>query len=1234
MILSGRLYISYNIDNNKNYNNIKIPRKIDNTKQLKYPYCYKINNNYYPVFICYVEKDLQPLELELSYIIINIKYNTISLYNTLDNTFYVTELLGSYISLYGMFFIGGQKSNIKKSFSDALPEDLNIISRICEYYNNTSSINLFKISLTNKVLDSKYKSFINKVKIETKEPKQINNIYKIKYKDYSHPSLFAYFIKQYLENNNGKNNTCFISIGRSGTGKTALLKTISRLIETELKFYDDQGNENVINVEKTFPKSHSSTRGLTIAFMKQYNSYYLDLPGSEDKTIMNSIKDIIKLIIPDFKKNFTKPDFIISLYSDYFNYHDTSFIYKYIQRVSNIFIISMDNISETIENFMENKYSKSIEELLDPMVWFNTTEYNCFSFINYKSVGCKSLMPVETLRDEVSYTSPLYKINYDIKMPLKIIELFKDPNIKILNIEQNSQLEIYTKLDILHINNDIPHKLFFYSKQCDLSQYFHLEIYYIKNDELLKTNVRDYNLFEENIFYKYIKQTLYNYEEILKRKNVLLLDNFRDSVHFNFILYFYYTQFLYKTSDIIRKIEPSKYIPLESINMDTNTEKYINKFFDSYIKYQTINNTLDNFQDSIILIDGVSNIITDTIRNNRAPPSINFNKLNNKIKHYKIIDIMNSNPFIDYKLDQPSDDLYEKETRELIKDDNSPLENWDNFLNFNNLKNGSSLSKRKFITYIDKNNEIVVETKNDKNKIIGYPIPNIENIYKCSKLILPNENKIVKGFKNNEGTCMYNAFFYLLYNIDFLSKTKNDKLNTMFKFFKDQIEDNKIIDPYISFKPIKFNEALKYVYDKFKFNNQQFDDIIDYENAYRYLASKILINKSGFYTNDNDIINNLVLSSDDLFIFLQNNYFPSFNRYDIKTSIVSKNNIINTFEETQCILGIDAHAVYYDTKYNYVINNNIIEIDQYNYIANEPIIGYIYAYEPIYKSKIFTNRYNNLIDKSYLKDYTSKIKNNYNVIKEYIYYENFFKDILFNKYTESEYSVNLSILKFNDFYALYNSNMYFKYILLFCSISYQLFIGFKRSYNNFKLTVIKNNIINLIKFIKNISNGKKDISIKIINIEALLDESCNFELIKDGIRVNAESVSESFYRVINIFEIHFKLVNMSFVYFNLDNKFEEIYYKKTLIYTNIYGYYYPRYKVDLILKEVLEYYGIDYEMPFKLIIHSIKLKKRFPKLMSNNVNLENISKLLNTNKYKSIQNIFDNINNKQEILII
>jgi hypothetical protein len=109
---------------------------------------------------------------------------------------------------------------------------------------------------------------------------------------------------------------------------------------------------------------------------------------------------------------------------------------------------------------------------------------------------------------------------------------------------------------------------------------------------------------------------------------------------------------------------------------------------------------------------------------------------------------------------------------------------------------------------------------------------------------------------------------------------------------------------------------------------------------------------------------------------------------------------------------------------------------------------------------------------------------------------------------------------------------------------------------------------------------------------------------------------------------------MSFVYFNLDNKFEEIYYKKTLIYTNIYGYYYPRYKVDLILKEVLEYYGIDYEMPFKLIIHSIKLKKRFPKLMSNNVNLENISKLLNTNKYKSIQNIFDNINNKQEILII
>ena len=227
---------------NKNANK-KLNRKKDTSGYYtndKYPYCFKINNQYYPFLLYCSKPSFQPTEIILRYLIIaiddlNKKMTILDLHT---NEYASISMLDNYMSLYGMFFLGysGDISVISKRVIDShsrhdIINNTDMITKLIDYYKKMSTINIFNNAFidNNQNYSHEYKLFIKRHRdIYSKSDYiKLENIYKLNYTDVSHPTIIAYILKTFLEDNP---QTVFISLGMSGTGKTQLLKTLCRLV--------------------------------------------------------------------------------------------------------------------------------------------------------------------------------------------------------------------------------------------------------------------------------------------------------------------------------------------------------------------------------------------------------------------------------------------------------------------------------------------------------------------------------------------------------------------------------------------------------------------------------------------------------------------------------------------------------------------------------------------------------------------------------------------------------------------------------------------------------------------------------------------------------------------------------------------------------------------------------------------------------------------------------------------
>ena len=1097
-----------------------------------YVFTYVIKGKRYPFFILYTKNDLQPLNLELKYLIVGITNSHLYLLDLLTQTIINHPIQNNYISLYGMFFMGGESKQFnkklvsevyiiqeidgriirKKSAFNKIPNATYIennpalFNSLLEYHKQVKLINIFNLALNKKgkpINNTLYDDFKKKVPLIEGKDRNINLLIKIKYGDSSHPSIYAYLIRYFLSI---LPNTCYISIGRSGTGKTALLKTLTRLVETRLYIYNDKGEQNKIHVEKTFPDSHASTRGLTIAYFPKYNSYYLDLPGSEDKTIMNSIMNIIKNTISGFNKTFDFPDFIYNLYYDYFHNTEGSFINRYIKKAENICIISMDNLSVTIEDFLIKKYNKKINLIEDPMIWYNISQYNCFSYLNYKATGCKSLFHTKTLRDDVSYDFPLYNIVKDIEIGDDVKTIFSIPKLDIREVQTSIDKKEYNinlkYVDLIDVEYDIKGVGYYY----DFNEYYYHDFYYIVKNKLMKTNLRDDKFFNNNEFYKYFLP--------------YINENTKFKIRFNFILFFYYVQFLYKDKQMV-------------------------------------------------LIKGISSKITDLLRN-RIDRSTSLDECKFYNSSREVVQ-SNANIYIT------------KEVNMKIEDDKGKFVDYDFFANASTIDNIKIISLiTRYVQDPDnpysKNNYVIKNLGNNMNDIMIDSGKNIyDNRFDYSK---------IKGFENNEGTCFYNSFFYYIYKLPFLKNSKNKKLLDLFKFF--DTNRNRNYPAYIEFKtdnnPSKntFKGALEYVTNKF---GQNPDKIINYELTYRFMASKIVQNKPSVTPSDADLINNLILNTDDLTLFLKNGYLPFLNKYDI---FVDKAKSDLKFETENALMAVTTHINFCSLKDpSYCIDNEKIRPRKFKEKSTTFGLKAIF-YDKIKNSKIVTSIYDTeLITGSYLRDYISQIPNEKYLVSQYSLYEKTMNDITFEGISKTFGCSGYHIVQLDDNYRLYNSNKYFKYIM---NLSY-LILSILEAAGHLKGKKSNHDIFNHL-----LSSLDFRYPVSRIKISPIFD--CEL----DEIEINNELLFK---------ELQF----IKFIDHGITFKNKYIYYLKD-------GYYTPAYEVNYALKELLEYAGIVYEDSF-VLTYKVSFKNKLPKLISNNnFMFRELDRILNTKKYSNIPNLF------------
>lgn len=537
-MLAGKLYVNKfpHYSNNNKKIETKPKKDIKLTKGY-YQYLYKGDGKTYPVLLTYEEKSNQSLSIEINDIIINfVMFNdddeglieSIEVYDIVNDNLHYYPLSECFKSIYGMLFIAKDINTRKIQVQDQ--SEISIYERSEEYidilknyYNDIVNINIFKESKSY-VISDEYKAILDKLKkaVNNNEPRKIKNIFRLKYNDASNPSIYAYYIKYILSKY--ENKTTIIAIGRSGTGKTALLKTLARLYDgNKITFYNSKGEQGEPEFDKFSETSHKSTRGLCVANLDA-NNVYLDLPGSENRIIINKIMKIIKFANINFDESLIKKsDFILSLYADYFQNFNNSFISNFYSN-ENLLIIAMDELHTDFLNFTTDKLNLKYSDIKEPdfelefLKPYNRNAIKCFYDINtmrnpplydfqvynlIKDISILNNLSFTNLYEFIYYTTfesieqPIFTTNvFDLNQYSK--QCTKIPSINdvkyITDQYKNYKLDVLTIDDPCYVpkNNLIPN-VYFYAKVYTPKILYHslinypFSVYYLNDEYVLET---------------------------------------------------------------------------------------------------------------------------------------------------------------------------------------------------------------------------------------------------------------------------------------------------------------------------------------------------------------------------------------------------------------------------------------------------------------------------------------------------------------------------------------------------------------------------------------------------------------------------------------------------------------------------------------------------------------------------------------------------------------------------